>query len=121
MKRAPRILIVEDDPDIRGLVALTLEAEGYDVALAKNGGEGLTALAGPPPALVLLDLRMPGLDGWAFCEALRAHEHHAVPVVVMSGATDAPEWLDRLGASALLAKPFDLRELVALVEAHRSR
>ena len=111
----PDILVIDDDPAILATVAEILQDEGYRVRMAGNGMEGLVALEQQLPALVLLDMRMPVLDGWGFVRTL--HEHGLqVPFVVMTAAQDARRWAQEVGATGFLAKPFDLMELLAIVE-----
>jgi CheY-like chemotaxis protein len=109
------ILIIDDDPAILATVVEILRDEGYRVRTASNGLEGLEALEERLPALVLLDMRMPVLDGWGFVRALRERGLH-VPFVVMTAAQDARRWAQEVGASGSLPKPFDLLELLAIVE-----
>jgi CheY-like chemotaxis protein len=111
----PDILIIDDDPAILATVAEILHDEGYSVRVAGNGLEGLVALEQQLPALILLDMRMPVLDGWGFVQALRERGVR-VPFVVLTAAQDAHRWAQEVGASEFLAKPFDLEELLAIVE-----
>jgi CheY-like chemotaxis protein len=106
------VLLVEDDPDIRDIVQDVLEAEGYDVVPASHGRQALEFLNDvrntEPPALVILDMMMPLVDGRHVLEAIRSDETlSSVPVVVMSAvAHEKP-----LGAAAFLRKPFSLDTL----------
>lgn len=109
------ILVIDDDPAILTTVVDILNDEGYVVRTATNGREGLAALEQQLPALILLDMRMPVLDGWGFVRALRERELE-VPLAVMTAAQDARQWAHEVGATGFLAKPFDLVELLALVE-----
>lgn len=109
------ILIVDDDPAIRATISEVLGEEGYTVTTATNGAEGLDALAGVLPALVLLDMRMPVLDGWGFARALK-ERGLSLPIVVMTAAQDARRWSQEIGTASVLAKPFDLDELLQVVE-----
>jgi two-component system, chemotaxis family, chemotaxis protein CheY len=110
------ILVVEDDPDIRSTVADILELEGYAVRLASNGAEALITLerASAPPSLVLLDMRMPVLDGWGFARSV-ADMGMKLPILVMTAAQDASRWANEIGAQGYIAKPFDLMDLLASV------
>jgi two-component system, chemotaxis family, chemotaxis protein CheY len=109
------ILVVEDDADIRETIAAILEMEGYVVVLASNGEEAITAMAYRKPSLVLLDMRMPVLDGWGFARVL--HERGVkVPIIVMTAAQDAGRWAREIGAQGFIAKPFDLSDLLYQVE-----
>jgi urea transport system substrate-binding protein len=111
----PDILIIDDDPAILATVAEILHDEGYNVRAAGNGMEGLAALEQQLPALILLDMRMPVLDGWGFVRALRERGLQ-VPFVVLTAAQDARRWAQEVGATGFLAKPFDLAELLTIVE-----
>ena len=113
---ASRILVVDDDDDIRGLVRTLLERAGYEVSDAADGRAGLRELYGSSPDLVILDVAMPGLDGWETLERIR--ELTDVPVLMLT-ARDAE--LERVrglkaGADDYVVKPFGRQELVARVE-----
>lgn len=110
------VLVVDDDQDLLDVTRFVLEGEGYGVLTARNGEEALGLLrAGPPPALVLLDLMMPVMNGWAFLEE-RAREPalQAIPVLVLTASE--PEEVP--GAVGILRKPFDLDDLINAVEQH---
>ena len=112
-----RVLVVDDDPDIRGLVRTLLERAGKDVVEAHDGRQGLRALHSERPQLVVLDVTMPELDGWDTLERIR--DLSDVPVLMLTAhATelDAVRGL-RAGADDYLAKPFGRQELLARVEA----
>jgi CheY-like chemotaxis protein len=108
------ILVVDDDPTILATVCEALDLEGFPVVTANNGAEALDVIARNPPSLVLLDMRMPVLDGWGFMRALR-ERGLSLTVVVMTAAADARRWAAEIGANAVLSKPFELNELVATV------
>jgi two-component system, chemotaxis family, chemotaxis protein CheY len=108
------VLVIDDDPSILDTVADILEFEGYRVITARNGAEGLQALQHERPSVILLDMRMPVLDGWAFARAIAEQELH-VPVLVMTAAQDAGRWAREIDASGFLAKPFNLIELLEAV------
>ena len=110
-----RILVVDDEPDIRATVAAMLEIEGYDVAEATNGADALTELERREPHVILLDMRMPVLDGWGFAAELRRRGHR-VPIVVMTAARDAAHWAGEIAAASFVAKPFGLDDLIGAVE-----
>ena len=109
------ILIVDDDPAIRNVVADILEMSDYSVRMATNGSEALQELRAHPPAVVLLDLMMPVMDGWEFLRQLRRSAIQ-VPVAVMSAARDAGTVSDELGAQAFLPKPFELDDVLLVVD-----
>ncbi len=112
------ILVVDDDPTILATVSEVLDMEGFAVVTATNGAEALAAVDQRRPSLVLLDMRMPVLDGWGFMRAVR-ERGLTLTVVVMTAAADARRWGREIGAQAVLAKPFDIDELVRAV--HRLR
>ena len=112
------VLVVDDDTSILDTVSSILTGEGYHVVSAATGEEALAAVARKAPALILLDMRMPVMDGWAVARALRA-QGITVPIVVMTAAESAKRWADEVGAEGYLAKPFGLDDLLATVERFR--
>ncbi|HVC79414.1 MAG TPA: response regulator [Chloroflexota bacterium] len=111
----PSVLVVDDDSSIRRIVAEILLMEEYEVVTAPNGAEALLAVEHERPALVLLDMRMPVLDGWGFVQGLK-ERHIEVPILVMTAAQDTARWAAEVGAAGHLAKPFDMSELLSAVE-----
>jgi CheY-like chemotaxis protein len=111
------ILIVDDDVSIRTALVAFLEDEGYSVEAATNGAEALRCIARRRPTLVLLDMRMPIMDGWDFAAELRARGLD-IPLVVMTAARDARRWAEEISATAYVAKPFDLAELLSKLDDH---
>jgi DNA-binding response OmpR family regulator len=111
------VLVIDDDGDIRGLVAGLLERAGYEVNEASDGRDGLRAVFSDRPDLVLLDVTMPGLDGWAALERIR--ELTDVPVLMLTARSDELEKVRGLkaGADDYMTKPFGRQELLARVEA----
>jgi CheY-like chemotaxis protein len=102
------LLLIDDDFTTRELTSHILAADGFRVAVARNGAEALERLRGPErPDLIVLDLNMPVMDGCSFCERLREGESRVIPVVVLSGLPDAAEQAILLGAAACLVKPVD--------------
>lgn len=117
MTNAARILVVDDDADLRRSLAELLEEEGYQVSCANNGEEALNALAGAVPNAILLDLTMPVMDGWTFREVQRNDPRlAAIPTVVISAAYSDPRALEALGAEAFLAKPFEVSRLTSTLQ-----
>jgi DNA-binding response OmpR family regulator len=114
------ILVVDDDPEILAMLRDFLESEGLIVRTAANGAEALEALDEVAPALILLDMRMPVLDGWAFAVRFREREL-TYPIVVMTAAESARRWAEEIGATAYIAKPFNVNELLETIERHRQR
>ena len=115
-----RVLVVDDDASIRGVVSELLEDEGYLVDRASDGAQALQCARNAPPAAIVLDLMRPALDGWGFLHACRQQSICVgVPVVVMSAAHGLHEitWrLKQLGVRDVLAKPFDAVALIALLQ-----
>jgi DNA-binding response OmpR family regulator len=114
-----RVLVVEDDPSVRGLLHTLLTAEGYDVSTASDGLAGLVKAAQTLPDLILLDLMMPDLGGVRVLEELRDDpELDETPVVVVTGQVDAVPGIRRvLGDDNVFVKPFAVAELLARVAA----
>lgn len=112
------VLVVDDDAAIRRLVRMSLETEGIEVETARDGEVALRAAIDEPPALVVLDIMMPNVDGWTVCEQLRSMPRTAdVPVVFLT-ALARDEDLERgreLGAVGYVTKPFDVIDLVTIV------
>ena len=97
------------------LLQQILELEGYAVETAANGAEALQSVARVRPRLVLLDMRMPVMDGWGFARAI-AGQGLQLPILVITAAQDAGRWADEIGAVGFLAKPFELMDLLEAVE-----
>ena len=111
------IMVVDDDENIAQLVRLYLEKEGFEVVSFSRGDSALTAFKSNPPALLLLDIMLPGMDGWQVCRAIR--QISSIPIIMLS-AKD--ETFDKvlgleLGADDYITKPFDPKELIARVKA----
>src|SRR5882672_5516943 len=112
-----RILVVDDAPALRQMLATVLEAAGYTILVAATGLEALQVVQQRRPDAVLLDLEMPVMTGWDFLDACRAAGYADLRVAVMSGLPHAAEATRReRGLVAALAKPFNLGELLDTVE-----
>jgi len=115
----PSILVVEDEPDLRELVRFNLELDGFEVGVAADGAEGLAAARSRRPDAILLDLMMPGIDGWEVLAQLKASDPAlaTVPVLLLTArAADVDRARGGIeGAVRYLTKPFDLVELGAAV------
>ena len=114
------VLVVDDDADIRDMIAQALELEGWLVGGAANGEEALRAARqGPRPDVILLDLMMPVMNGWEFMDAQREDAALAtIPVVLISGDERLKEKAGKARVAGFLKKPMDLVELLAVVERH---
>jgi len=110
------ILVVDDDADLLGLVETVLREEGYVVATATNGKDALMHIENELPMLILLDMKMPVMDGWEFAATFRAKYDRLVPIVVLTGAQDPKAWAEEIQAAGSLTKPFDLDQLIATVK-----
>lgn len=113
-----RVLVIDDDLPIRGMLAAALRQQGFQVLLAGDGGEGHRALALHHPDVVLLDLAMPDINGWDFLQRLQETGYLGkVPIVVVSAHVLVdPQALLQMGVAAILPKPFNLPELLQLIE-----
>jgi CheY-like chemotaxis protein len=112
------ILIVDDDADLRALLALHLNARGYTTLEASNGREALDIILAHDLALVLLDLRMPEVNGLDVLAQMQAGPAHDVPTVVLTGDRDAARDAIAAGARGFLLKPIEAKPLLAQVRAH---
>lgn len=119
--KAQRILLVEDEDDIRAALATLLADEGYEVLAAPDGFDGLAALDGIEPDIIILDWQMPVIDGGRFIHALRDEWKLATPVLVITAGRASREEALGTGADDFLAKPFDLDDLLAKVRALSAR
>jgi CheY-like chemotaxis protein len=111
-----QVLVVDDDESIRNFVELALDTEGYYVSSAQNGAVALDVAGQQPPDLILLDMRMPVMDGWAFAQAYRSQPGPHAPIIVITAAPDAGQRAAEINADGYLGKPFDLDELLGLVD-----
>jgi CheY-like chemotaxis protein len=108
------VLVVDDDDSIRAAERQLLRDNGYRVVEARDGAEALWVMQHDPPAVVILDVQMPGVDGPAFARELRMGLKH-VPLVVVTAADDPRHEADRCNAEAYLAKPYDSATLLSVV------
>jgi DNA-binding response OmpR family regulator len=117
MKNKRTVLIVEDDPDIRQLMKIFIEADGFYVELAADGVEALEQLRnGSRPNLIILDLMLPRMDGEQFMKQVRDEGRFAtIPVVVMSGHSEGKKKANGLKAAGFLGKPVEADELLNIV------
>ncbi len=115
---AERLLVVEDEQHLADVIADNLKVEGYQVEILTDGSRALERLRSDPPALVLLDVMLPGLDGFTICRRLR-EERNEVPILFLTARSNGDDRIHglELGGDDFLGKPFDLRELILRVRA----
>jgi DNA-binding response OmpR family regulator len=113
-----RILVIDDDLPLRGMLAAALRKHGFQVLLAGDGEEGQRAVNLHNPHVILLDLAMPRVNGWDFLQRLQeTGKIKAVPIIVLSAHLRVePQAVLQMGVSAILPKPFNLPELIYLIE-----
>ena len=114
---ATTVLVVEDDRNIAELLQLYLEKEGYAVTIAGDGGQGMEKFRTIQPDLVLLDVMMPVMDGWAVCNAIRAESQTPIIMLTAKGETSDKVQGLKAGADDYITKPFEMREVLARIEA----
>jgi two-component system, OmpR family, alkaline phosphatase synthesis response regulator PhoP len=112
------VLVVDDDQDIREIVEIALSSHGYRVITARDGHDCLRQARGAErPSIILLDLMMPDMNGWAVCEELmKDSELSDVPVIILTGNADVRD--ERIGKYSVVKKPVELRHLLELIERH---
>ena len=115
------ILVVDAEPESRTLLTAILTAEGYEAHAAEGGKPALPSIAVKRPELILLDIRMPGIDGFEVCRRLKKNaETREIPIIFLSASRELPECVEefRLGGVDFVTKPFEREELLARVRAH---
>ena len=114
-----KILIIEDEDDISELIRINLEAAGFGVDIAADGETGLKKTISGLPDAVILDIRLPGMDGWEVCRRLKADAvTRGIPIVFLSASTsrDNEKKSMEMGAAAFVTKPFDPSAFIRTVE-----
>jgi DNA-binding NarL/FixJ family response regulator len=115
---ARRLLVVDDEPNLLRAVAACLRAEGYDVTTARSGADALVSLAETVPDLIISDIRMPGMDGYAMVSRIRATARTAlIPVIFLTAKDQKADRIEgfRAGVDAYITKPFEPDELLAVI------
>lgn len=114
---AKTVLIVEDDRNIADLLRLYLEKEGYEVAIAHDGLRGVELFREKQPSLVLLDVMLPGMDGWGVCRTIRSESK--TPIIMLTAKSETEDKVAGLkqGADDYITKPFEMKEVLARIEA----
>lgn len=113
----PHVLVIEDDANLRETLIWALEDNGLDVMSAIDGPDAVRQAAQRTPSLVVLDMGLPGLDGFGVAAALRDRFGHALPILVITADGQPRQKAERVGAYAFLHKPFDVAALVERVRA----
>lgn len=117
--KGKRILVVDDEADVVMIIRTALQTEGYEVATATNGPDGLEEAKKNPPDLVILDVTMPGMDGFEVLRELKVEESTAqVPVIMLTGVSERGKIKEALssGVDYYVVKPFDFEDLIRKVE-----
>jgi len=114
-----KILVVDDEPDVVEVVGFRLQKEGYDVISAHDGPSGLAIALAKQPDLIVLDIMMPGIDGFEVFRRLKADQRTAnIPVIMLTAKADSPSvakgWME--GVDNYITKPFDVEDLVKSVK-----
>src|SRR5215467_24472 len=122
MNAPPDVLVVDDDPDLIEILQIMLRTSGYEVRCARNGKEAIEAVTQKAPAVILLDMLMPVMDGSECARVLRARFGRTVPIVVMTAAEHARARADEVGGvDDVLSKPFEMDDLVRVVDRYVSK
>ena len=112
------VLLIEDDDDLREVESGVLERAGFRVATAREGREALDVVEREMPDLIFLDMRMPGMDGWAFAREFRARHGRQAPIVVITAAANAEKRAEEIAADGALSKPFEARDFIKAAQNH---
>jgi DNA-binding response OmpR family regulator len=112
----PRVLVIDDDDAICEILREALTEDGFAVATVPHGAAALELIRHHQPAVILLDLRMPIMDGWSFAEQYRRVTKPPASLILLSALKDIEESAKRLGAAAFIRKPFELEEVTAQIE-----
>jgi DNA-binding response OmpR family regulator len=112
----PRVLIVDDDDELAEVLRQALRESGYAVATVRHGAAALELIGQIQPDLILLDLRMPIMDGWSFVTQYRRNEKVGGRIVLLSGHPNVRDISQSLGADAYIGKPFELTQLIGTLE-----
>jgi two-component system, OmpR family, response regulator len=117
-QRTRRILVVDDDQSIREMITLALEDDGHEVISAPEGESALAMIPEIKPDIILLDNRMPVMDGHEFAERYLSMENRTAALIILTAVDDPAETAARIGADDYLPKPFDLSDLTSVVNRH---
>jgi CheY-like chemotaxis protein len=112
------ILVVDDEASVRAAVSAILESDGYEVVTAADGLIALERAQHHPPALIVLDIRMPRMDGVAFAREYHRRATYPAPILLLTASVNGAEWHRAIGAVSHMSKPFDIDDLLAAVAEH---
>lgn len=115
------VMVVDDDVELVKMVEMVLDGAGYRVVTAWEGQEALDKVAKEMPQAILLDMKMPGVDGWEFAREFHARHNSLAPIIVFTAAENARKRAEEIGAEGYLGKPFDIDDLIRIVEKHVRR
>jgi CheY-like chemotaxis protein len=118
MTNVRRVLVIDDDATIREMLEMVLDSEGFDVTTVPHGAAAIALLDVFGPHVILLDMKMPIMDGWEFLATYRRLPGAKVPVVVLTAAQDDSRRAAEVGADAYIAKPFAIDDLLRVIERH---
>ena len=116
---AKKILLVDDEVDIVSMIQLRLEASGYEVIVAGDGNSAYGMAKSTSPDLIILDLMLPGMDGYQVCRLLKFDQNYKnIPIIILSAKSqqEDKEWGQKAGADFYLTKPFKQEELLAKIK-----
>jgi DNA-binding response OmpR family regulator len=114
MEVKKKVLIIDDDGDMTGLLTMRLEMNGYDVISAEDAGDGLAKAMSDDPDLILLDIKMSGMDGHTLLRVLRKHDKKtsSIPIIILTAYADLQDLFDLEGARDYIVKPFNDKDLL---------
>ncbi|MDP8212760.1 MAG: response regulator [Candidatus Zapsychrus exili] len=114
--RGKKILIVDDERDLLDVLATRFRANGYETVTAENGAEGLKVWQEEKPDLIVLDIMMPGMDGYTFLQELKTIDNiNPIPIIMLTAKQDMEEIFQVEGVAAYMTKPFDTEELLGKI------
>lgn len=116
--RGETVLVVDDEVELLMMVEMVLDEAGYRVVTAMEGRDALDKIAQEMPAVILLDMKMPDMDGWEFAREFRSRHGRQVSIVVLTASSDAEQRAEQIEADGYLSKPFEIDDLVRLVASY---
>lgn len=114
-QESKRVLVVDDDLELASMVELLLSEFGFRAVCARNGLEALAQVSRQMPDIILLDMRMPRMDGWEFAREFRARYDHRARIVVLTAGSNPKKTAQEIGAEGYVGKPFAVNDLIDIV------